>query len=347
MRIVDLRSDTVTKPDRGMLEAMMAAEVGDDVFGEDPTVKALQDLVADLLGKEDAIFVPSGTMSNQIAVALHTSPSDEVLLDAGCHIRNYESGAAAALSGVQLCPIPGIKGIMTSDQVRAGIRSGYEWEPKPRLLCVENTHNKAGGTIYPLERIMELGELARSHGLGYHLDGARIWNATAATGITERSYALPFDTVSVCLSKGLGAPLGSVLTGGKDIMAKARRIRKRLGGGMRQVGIVAAAGIYALHHNRANLQHDHEKAQILASGLSSFSNVNLTLENVETNIVMFDVNDGRTALDVLAELGDAGVRMVPFGPKTIRATTHRDVSMTDIEVALERSKSILNRNARA
>lgn len=322
----------------------MAAKVGDDVFGEDPTVIELQEMVADLLGKEEAMFVPSGTMSNQIAVALHTSPADEVLLDAGCHIRNYESGAAAALSGVQLCPVPGHRGIMTVEQVASSIRTGYEWEPRPRLLCVENTHNKAGGTIYPLERIMELGDLARKHGLGYHLDGARIWNATAATGISERSYAAPFDTVSVCLSKGLGTPLGSVLTGSRDIMKDARRLRKRLGGGMRQVGIVAAAGIYALNHNRATLAHDHEKAKHLATGLSSFLNVDIVLENVETNIVMFDINDGRTALEVLAELGNQGVRMVPFGPKTIRATTHRDVSLEDIKTALDRAESVLNRS---
>jgi threonine aldolase len=342
MRTIDLRSDTVTKPDRGMLDAMMAAEVGDDVFGEDPTVSLLQEMVADLLGKEEALFVPTGTMCNQIAVRLHTSPSDEVLLDAGSHIRNYEGGAAAALSGVQLFPIPGERGIISVSQVEASIRTGYEWEPRPRLLCVENTHNKAGGTIYPLERIIELGDTARKHGMGYHMDGARIWNAAVASGTSEHDFAAPFDTVSVCLSKGLGTPLGSVLAGSKEIMTDARRYRKLFGGGMRQIGYIAAAGIYALNNNRTSLALDHEKAQLLARGLDSFASVDIKLSNVETNIAIFDVVGGRTALQVLSELKDKGVQMVPFGPHTIRATTHRDLTMSDIEFALDRAKAVLN-----
>lgn len=342
MRTIDLRSDTVTKPDRGMLEAMMAAEVGDDVFGEDPTVIRLQEMVADLLGKEEALFTPSGTMCNQIAVRLHTSPSDEVLLDAGSHIRNYEGAAAAALSGVQLFPIPGERGIMTASQVEASIRTGYEWEPRPRLLCIENTHNKAGGTVYPIDRLVELGAVAKKHRLGYHMDGARIWNAAVALNETEKAISAPFDTVSVCLSKGLGTPMGSVLAGSKAIMTHARRYRKLLGGGMRQIGFAAAAGIYALDHNRSTLSLDHQKAQVLAKGLASFSNVSISLENVETNIVIFDVVDGRTALQILPLLAKEGVRMIPFGPTTIRATTHRDVSMEDMEYALERAQLVLN-----
>ncbi|NQV73336.1 aminotransferase class I/II-fold pyridoxal phosphate-dependent enzyme [bacterium] len=341
MKVVDLRSDTVTRPDRGMLDAMMQAEVGDDVFNEDPTVLLLQEMVADLLGKDEALFVPSGTMSNQIAVALHTRPGDEVLLEAGSHIRNYESGAAAALWGVQLCPVSGKRGILAADDVIASIRTGYEWEPVPRLLCVENTNNKAGGTIYPLDRILELGEVAKNHGLGYHLDGARIWNASVATGVSEKEIAAPFDTVSVCLSKGLGTPLGSVLSGNRTIMERARRIRKRLGGGMRQVGIVAAAGIYAIQNNRASLSDDHKKASVLATGLSSMKSVTLDIETVETNIVVFDLNDGRLALDVLQALSSKGIRMIPFGPKTIRATTHRDVTMSDIELALDVAQTVL------
>lgn len=342
MKVVDLRSDTVTRPDRGMLDAMMQAEVGDDVFNEDPTVLLLQEMVADLLGKDEALFVPSGTMSNQIAVALHTRPGDEVILESGCHIRNYESGAAAALWGVQLCPVSGKRGIMAPEDVVASIRTGYEWEPVPRLLCVENTNNKAGGTVYPLDRILQLGDVAKNYGLGFHLDGARIWNASVASGKSEKEIAAPFDTVSVCLSKGLGTPLGSVLTGKKTIMDRARRIRKRLGGGMRQVGIVAAAGIYAIQNNRTSLAEDHKKASLLATGLSSMKSVSLDIETVETNIVVFDVNDGRLALDVLQELSSKGVRMIPFGPKTIRATTHRDVSMSDIERALDVAQTVLN-----
>ena len=342
MHVVDLRSDTITRPDQGMLDAMMQAELGDDVFGEDPTVLKLQEVVADLLGKESALFVPSGTMSNQIAVALHTSPGDEVLLEAGSHIRNYESGAAAALWGVQVSPILSKRGILEPTDVVAAIRTGYEWEPLSRLLCIENTNNKAGGTIYPLDRIHELGKVARDNGMGYHLDGARIWNASIATGISERDIAAPFDTISVCLSKGLGTPLGSVLAGSSGIMTDARRIRKRLGGGMRQVGIVAAAGLYAIKHNRSSLAEDHKKAATLASGLSSFRSVTLDTNAVETNIVVFDINDGRSAQDVLQSLSEKGVKMIQFGPKTIRATTHRDVSMHDIESALELAQAVLN-----
>ncbi len=342
MRTVDLRSDTVTRPDQGMLNAMMSAEVGDDVFGEDPTVIKLQEQVADILGKEQALFVPSGTMCNQIAVMLHTSPGDEVLLESGSHIRNYESGAAAALSGVQLCAIPCPKGILDVDSVAKAIRVGHDWEPMPRLLSLENTNNKAGGTVYPLERIIELGALAKERGLAFHLDGARIWNASVASGQSEKAIAAPFDTVSVCLSKGLGTPLGSVLAGSAPMIKQARRLRKRLGGGMRQIGFMAAAGIYALDNNRSTLQHDHEKARVLAEGLSSFSGVTLDLATVETNIIVFDLAHGLMADNVLKALSAKGIRMIAFGPQTIRATTHRDVSMSDIEFALTGAQSILN-----
>lgn len=342
MRTVDLRSDTVTRPDQGMMDAMMHAEVGDDVFGEDPTVLKLQTQVASLLGKEDALFVPSGTMGNQIAVMLHTSPGEEVLLESGSHIRNYESGAAAALSGVQLCSIPGTRGILDVKAVAAAIRVGHDWEPVPRLLCLENTNNKAGGTVYPLERIQELGALAKKRGLSFHLDGARIWNAATASGRTEKEISEPFDTVNVCLSKGLGTPLGSVLAGTAPMIKRARRLRKRLGGGMRQIGFMAAAGIYAINHNRQTLAHDHEKARVLAEGLSSFSGVSLDLETVETNIIVFDLTKGLMATDVLKALDAKGIRMIAFGPQTVRATTHRDVSMDDIEFALTGAKSILN-----
>ncbi|MBT3449924.1 MAG: aminotransferase class I/II-fold pyridoxal phosphate-dependent enzyme [Bacteroidetes Order II. Incertae sedis bacterium] len=342
MKSIDLRSDTVTKPSKGMLAAMSAAEVGDDVFGEDPTVNRLQNEVADLLGKESAVFVPSGTMSNQIAVRIHTSPGEEAIAESGCHIRNYESGAAAALSGVSICSVDGKRGILAAEQVASHIRKGYEWEPRPRLVCLENTHNKAGGTVYPLETIQEIGHVARENHLAFHLDGARLWNATAATGISEKDYAAPFDTISVCLSKGLGTPIGSVLVGSSDHMLQARRIRKMLGGGMRQVGILAAAGLYALEHHRGELAQDHEKASVLASGLAAFSCVTLDPDDVETNIIMFDINDGRDALTIISELSNAGVRMVAFGPKTIRVTTHRDISSEDIDLALERASTVLN-----
>ena len=338
---IDLRSDTVTKPSQAMLSAMLTAEMGDDVFGEDPTVRLLETEVAALLNKEAAVFVPSGTMSNQIAVRLQTRPGNEAILESDAHIRHYEAGGAAGLSGVQLCPVKAERGILTAELVEANIRGGHEWDPVTKLVCIENTHNRAGGTIYPLSTIEEIGEVVKRHQLAYHLDGARLWNATAATGISEADYAGPFDTISVCLSKGLGAPIGSLLVGSSHLIRNGRRIRKMLGGGMRQVGIIAAAGLFALRNNRSALSGDHKKAKALAKGLSSFSAVELNPDDVETNIVMFDITDGRSALDVLESLADVGVRMVPFGPTRIRATTHRDVSDDDITTALDFCSDVL------
>ena len=340
--MIDLRSDTVTRPGAEMLEAMVNAKVGDDVFGEDPTVQELESEVATLLGKESGVFVPSGTMCNQMAVRIHTRPGDEAILEADAHIRHYEGGAAAGLSGVQLYTISAPKGILTAEMVESAVRAGHEWDPHTGLVCLENTHNRAGGTVYPLDTINAIGDVTKRHGLRYHLDGARLWNACAATGISEARYAEAFDTVSVCLSKGLGAPIGSVLVGTQEMILDARRARKAFGGGMRQVGVIAAAGLYALRNHRATLSEDHEKAAVLAQGLSSFSCVTLDPADVETNIVMFDINDGRSALEILESLKDAGVQMVPFGPVRIRATTHRDVSLSEVQEALSRAESVLN-----
>ena len=331
--MIDLRSDTVTRPPEGMRRAMYEAEVGDDVFGEDPTTNRLQETVADVLGKEAALFVPSGMMGNQLGLKVHTQPGDEVIVERTCHIFNYESGAPGVLSGVVLHVLEGERGILTVDQVRGAVRHGYYWESPTRLLCLENTLNKAGGIIYPLERTQELAAAAREHGLRLHLDGARLWNATAATSISEATYAAPFDTVSVCLSKGLGAPIGSVLAGSKDLITSAHRYRKLFGGGMRQVGVLAAAGLYALEHHRPHLADDHAKARRLAEGLAELPAFAIDLDTVETNIVIFDVVESG-AMPVLQALQAEGVAMVPFGPSTIRATTHRDVSMDDIETAL-------------
>ncbi len=331
--MIDLRSDTVTRPSEGMRRAMYEAEVGDDVFGEDPTVNRLQETVAELLGKEAGLFVPSGVMSNQVALKTHTQPGDEVIVERTCHIFNYETGASAVLSGVQLHLIDGERGLLTADQVRQAVRADYSWHPSSRLLCLENTLNGAGGLIYPLERTQEIAAAAREHDLRLHLDGARLWNATAATGISEAAYAAPFDTVTVTLSKGLGAPVGSVLVGSKDLIKTAHRHRKRFGGGMRQAGILAAAGLYALEHHRPHLADDHAKARRLAEGIAELSAFAIDLDTVETNIVVFDVVEGG-AMPVLDALQEQGVAMVPFGPATIRATTHRDVSMDDIETAL-------------
>lgn len=324
-----------------MRQAMFEAEVGDDVFGEDPTLRRLEQEVAALLGKEAGVFVPSGTMGNQMALKVHTQPGDEVLLDVNCHIFNYESGAPGVISGVQLRTLHGTRGLLNPDHVRGALRHGYEWEARSRLLCLENTHNKAGGVVYPLALLQATCAAAREAGLACHLDGARLWNATAATGIPEADYAAPFDTVNVCLSKGLGAPVGSVLTGPADLIQQARRYRKMLGGGMRQGGMLAAAGLYALAHHRPHLAQDHAKAQALAEGLAECPAFDLNPAQVETNIVMFDTV-GLDAEPVLHALAAQGLLMVPFGPRTIRATTHRDVSMDDIDRALQICRGLYN-----
>lgn len=331
--MIDLRSDTVTRPSGGMRRAMADAEVGDDVYGEDPTVNRLQEVVAELLGKEAALFVPSGVMANQIALKLHTQPGDEVILNRLSHVYNYESGAPGLLSGVQLAPIDSDEMLLTADQVAAAVRPAMDVFPQTQLVCVENTLNKGGGTVYPLERLEAIATVARGHDLALHLDGARLWNASAASGTPEREYAALFDTVWVALSKGLGAPVGSVLAGSEEVIAEARRYRKLFGGGMRQAGVLAAAGLYAIEHHRPQLADDHEKAKRLAEGIAALPGFQLDPTTVETNIVLFDVKSDN-ALPVIERLRDEGVLLTPFGPATIRATTHRDVSMADIDRAL-------------
>lgn len=313
---------------------MYEAEVGDDVFGEDPTVRRLEERVAELLGKERALFVPSGVMGNQLGLKVHTQPGDEVIVERASHIFNYESGAPGVLSGVQLHVVEGERGLLSAEQVARAVRPGNYWEARSRLLCLENTVNKAGGVVYPLERLKAACAAARERGLALHLDGARLWNAAAASGVPETRYAAPFDTVSVCLSKGLGAPVGSLLAGSKGHIEQAHRYRKMFGGGMRQVGILAAAGLYALEHHRPHLAEDHEKARRLAYGIAELPAFRIAPEQVETNIVLFDVAAGDAA-PVLETLRAADVLMVPFGPATIRATTHRDLSMDDIDRALQ------------
>lgn len=341
--MIDLRSDTVTRPDAGMRRAIYEAEVGDDVFGEDPTVIDLEDQVAELLGKEKALFVPSGTMGNQLAVMIHTDPGSEVLLERSCHIFNYESGASPVLSGVQLTPLDGKGGILSPDQVVNAVRPGHYWESPARLLCLENTMNKVGGTVLPIAATRSLESTARSRGLAMHLDGARLWNASVASGVPESEYAACFDTVMVCLSKGLGAPVGSLLAGTTDLITKAHRKRKMLGGGMRQIGLLAAAGQYALAHNRERLQEDHENAATLANALANVGSVRIDPENVQTNIVMFDVAENQ-AVAFLGRLKEEGVQMVAFGPSTIRATTHLDVSRADIHVAIDAVATVMKDN---
>ena len=339
---IDLRSDTVTKPTPAMRKAMTDAEVGDDVFGEDPTVNALQEKVARMLGKEASIFVPSGTMANQLAIKSHTQPGDEVIIETTSHPYNFEGGASAALSGIQFNCLQGIRGILEPSQIEEAIRPDDHHFPVTRLVCLENTHNRGGGSIYPIERIAEISRLARSKGLLVHLDGARLWNASVATGIKPHEYAQWADSVSVCLSKGLGAPVGSLVAGSRTFIERVHRFRKMFGGGMRQVGIIAAAGIYALDHHIERLKEDHQKAKHLALGLHEIQGVSIDPEYVETNIVIFDIAEmGMTATQVRDEMKKKGVLIHPFGRTQIRLVTHLDVSKEDIETALKAFREVL------
>lgn len=330
--MVDLRSDTVTRPSPGMRRAMAAAEVGDDVFGEDPTAIALQNTVATMLGKEAALFIPSGMMGNQLGIYVHTRPGDEVILERQSHIFNYESGSASSLCGVTLHPINGRDGRFTKEQLHGALRHGHYWESRSALLCLENTLNIAGGLLYPLPALTELADYAHSHGLSCHLDGARLWNASVATGIPVKDYAAPFDTVTVCLSKGLGAPVGSVFAGTRETIERAHRRRKELGAGMRQLGVLAAAGLYALEHHLGDLEQDHANALHLAEGLAKMDS--LDVRSPDTNIVLINLR-GQPTGPLLKHLHSEGVAMVPVGPTTIRATVHRDVCSADIDTAVE------------
>lgn len=331
---IDLRSDTITRPSEGMRQAMYEAEVGDDVYGEDPTVNRLQERVAAVLGKEAALFVPSGTMANQICLHVLTTPGDEVILERGSHVFNYESGAAGLLSGIQLHPLDGNRGRLSPSQVEAAVRPEADVLPRSRVVSVENTANKAGGVVYSLDRIQAIAEVARAHDLYLHLDGARLWNAATALDVEAQTLAAPADLVWVALSKGLGAPVGSVLAGPSPLIDEARRTRKQFGGGMRQAGILAAAGLYALEHHRPHLADDHEKAQRLAETIADCPVFDLDVGAVETNIIIFEVANG-TAESVVETLEEEGVLLTPFGPTTVRATTHRDVSMEEIDEATE------------
>jgi threonine aldolase len=341
---VDLRSDTVTRPTEGMRRAMYEAEVGDHIYGEDPTVNRLQADIAALLEKEDALFVPSGIMANQLALLVHTHPGAEIILERKSHIYNHEGGATAFLAGVQTCPLDGDRGMLTVDAVERALRGGYYGEPTSRLLCLENTHNHAGGRVLPQETILAVANLARSRGLAIHLDGARLWNAAAASGRSLAELAAPFDTVSVCLSKGLGAPVGSLLAGPADLIKKALRWRNSIGGGMRQAGILAAAGLYALAHHRDRLVDDHRRAVVLAQALSALPGFEIDPSCVETNIVLFRVRD-HPVPEVLQALRAADIWMAPFGPGLIRAVVHLDVSDADIARTVETLYHLFSRRA--
>ncbi len=333
--MIDLRSDTVTRPTEAMRRAMLEAPVGDDVFGEDPTVNRLEEYVADLLGKEAALYAPSGTMTNQIGVQVHTNRGEEVLLHEGSHIFVYEAGAPAMLSGVQLRTLPGDNGILDPDTVRAAVRSEDVHFPRSRLLCLENTHNTAGGKVFPLQDFAAVAETARELGLKVHLDGARLFNAQAATGIPAREWCAHADTVSVCSSKGLGAPVGSLLAGDGETISEARRARKAFGGGMRQAGIIAAASIYAFENNTGRLSEDHERARNLAAGLRE---AGYEAREPDTNLVLVAVDDPPEFLRALAT---EGVLATLGKPGFVRLCTNLDVGDEDIETAIEAAARIL------
>jgi threonine aldolase len=342
VQIIDLRSDTVTKPSREMREAMLAAEVGDDVYGEDPTVNHLQEIVAEILGKEAALFVPSGVMANQLAIKTQTQPSDEVVVESESHIFNFETAGAAFLSNVQLHTVKGTRGILKVEQIEQAIRSKVYYNPKTSLVCLENTHNKAGGTVYPIDEIQKIHDLTRDKSLALHLDGARLWNASIASGISPKEYARFFDTVSVCFSKGLGAPMGSALAGTREKIEAARKYRKIFGGGMRQIGILAAAAIFALDHNIERLKEDHEKAKWLAKELGGLSGIGLDMNSVQTNIIIFDISGRAESADkLISRLKAKGILISEMGISTLRAVTHLDVSMEQIKMAAAEIKSIL------
>ncbi|OQW65192.1 MAG: low-specificity L-threonine aldolase [Nitrospira sp. ST-bin4] len=333
--MIDLRSDTVTVPTDGMRKAMARAEVGDDVYGEDPTVNRLQEMAAALLSKRFALFVPSGTMANQLAIRSHTQPGQEVIVESKSHIVRYEQGAAGALAGVQLHWVPGERGIMSAEQVEAAIRPTDPHSISTALICLENTHNAGGGTIYPLATIEKIRALAAKHNIPMHLDGARLMNAVAATTLPPASYAQHFETVSLCLSKGLGAPVGSLLiSSDRQLIDRARRFRRMYGGAMRQAGILAAAGIYALEHHVARLTDDHSHAKKLARLLQQIPSVQIAPQHVETNIVIFDVTDQRrTPAEIVAALKEQGVLINPIGGMSYRAVTHLNVSAKQIDEA--------------
>lgn len=340
---IDLRSDTVTKPSEEMRKAMYAAEVGDDVYKEDPTVNELEKYAAELLGKEAALYVPSGVMGNQICLNVLTNPGDEVICEKDAHIFQYESGSPAALSGLQLSLVEGNKkGIFTIDQVEPLIRptSAY-YMARTKVIEVENTHNRAGGTINPIENIKSLSALAKKYNLYFHLDGARIWNASVETEIKTVEYASHFDSVSCCLSKGLGAPIGSIIAGKKDFIQEAYRIRKAWGGGMRQVGILAAAGLYALKNNITRLKDDHDKAKLLAENLAQLKNIEIDIDLVETNIVMFSPKN-ISVDDFLQKCRENGLLLGTGKVGVIRAVTHMDVSKEDISQAIKIINSSLS-----
>ncbi len=332
-QFIDLRSDTITKPTEAMRKVMYEAEVGDDVYKEDPTANELERYAAELLGKEAALYVTSGVMGNQICLNVLTQPGDEVICEKDAHIFQYESGSPVWLSGIQMGLVEGVRGVFTAEQIKTYIRpaSAY-YMARTKVIEIENTHNRAGGTINPIENIKAINALAKENSLYMHLDGARIWNASVASGVEVKEYAKYFDSVSCCLSKGLGAPIGSIIAGSKDFIKQAFRVRKALGGGMRQVGIIASAGLYALKNNISRLSEDHEKAKMLAATINKLESLEIDMERVQTNILIFKAKN-MSLEDALARTKEKGLLLSEGTVGSMRAVTHMDVSFEQTEKA--------------
>ncbi len=337
--MIDLRSDTCSRPTPEMRQAMAHAEVGDDVYGDDPTVKALERHVAELLGKEDAVYMPTGTMTNQVAVRTHTQPGDSVLFDQNAHVYILEGGGVSAHSGVLPRLLPGVRGIFTAADVDAALGVPHPFFPTTvaapaRLICLENTHNIGGGSIWPLEAIQSVAAAGRRHNLALHLDGARLWHATAATGISEADYAAPFDTVSVCLSKALGAPVGSCLVGTNDFISRTRRFKQQFGGGFRQAGIIAAGALHAVKNHRSRLGETHALANRFVRQLAQLEGIEIDPATVETNIVRYRLI-GVSAGRFVDEAHRRGLWMLPSGADAVRAVFYLDITAEDVDAALK------------
>ena len=338
MTITDLRSDTITRPTKAMRQAMAEADVGDDVFGDDPSVNLLQERSASLFGKEAALFVPSGTMANQVALRTHTEPGDEVVVESNSHIFLYEGGGFAALSGLSARCVEGEGGLLSASDVRGAIRppGGLSHFPVTKLICLENTSNRGGGTIYRPERVEAIAEVARTEELALHLDGARFFNAVVELGLPPAELASPFDSIAFCLSKGLGCPVGSLIVGSRAFIDRAHRFRKMFGGGMRQAGVLAAAGLHALDHHVDRLRDDHTRARRLAETVAGMPGLRVDLERVETNMVYVDIlPGGQDASDWVEKLDSMNVRVVATSPSQLRAVTHLDVDDQGISQAID------------
>jgi threonine aldolase len=339
MMIIDFRSDTVTKPTQGMLQAMMAAKVGDDVFGEDPSINELEQMSADMFGMEAGLFCPSGTMTNQIAIKCHTQPGDEVICDESAHVYQYEGGGIAFNSGASVKLLYGDRGRMNAEQVKAAINEDDNHKANTSIVCLENTNNRGGGSCYDFNEIKKIKQVCLANDLALHLDGARLWNAMVAKNETPKQYGETFDSISICLSKGLGCPAGSVLLGKKEFIKKARRMRKVFGGGMRQGGFIAAAGIYALKNNIERLMEDHDHAKQIGDAIAKTS-VAKSVFPVETNIIIFETVDSTTAVTVVEKLKQKGILGSITAPDRVRLVVHLDITKEMVNKTIEIIKAI-------